>query len=70
MLLRSNVHLLAANGIQILNVRLDHLVTLTTLPHHHRDPFGRLIVAWATTEGLTLVSGDAALDRYAVPRLW
>ena len=63
-------HWLTANGIQILDIHLDHLVALRTLPHHHHDPFDRLIVAQTFTEGLALVSGDAMLDRYGVTRLW
>ena len=30
--------------IKILDITVDNLVQLTTLPPHHRDPFDRLIV--------------------------
>ena len=39
-------------------------------PLHHRDPFDHLIIAQAMSEGMTLVSADAAFDAYGVPRLW
>lgn len=36
------------------------------LPRHHDDPFDRLLVAQAQSEGLTLVTRDGALRRYEV----
>jgi len=43
---------------------------LLQLPHHHRDPFDRLIAATALTTGGTLVSADPLFDAYGVTRLW
>ena len=34
------------------------------LPLHHRDPFDRILVAQAATEGLTLVSRDESIALY------
>ena len=42
--------------IQLLPIRPAHLLQLASLPQHHRDPFDRLIVAQAMSEGCTLVS--------------
>lgn len=56
--------------IQMLPIRPPHLLWLATLPHHHRDPFDRLIVAQALSEECTLVSRDTQLDAYGVSRLW
>jgi PIN domain nuclease of toxin-antitoxin system len=39
---------------------------LQTLPFHHRDPFDRLLIAQAKSEGLTLVSEDAMFGQYEV----
>lgn len=36
------------------------------LPHHHRDPFDRMLVAQAQMEGLTLVTADSAFTHYDV----
>jgi PIN domain nuclease of toxin-antitoxin system len=36
---------LALNSIEILPINLAHLVLLSTLPFHHRDPFDRLLIA-------------------------
>jgi PIN domain nuclease of toxin-antitoxin system len=61
---------LAANGIELLPLRADHLRGILDLPFHHRDPFDRMLVAQARAEGAVLVSADAALDPYGVRRLW
>ncbi|GIM89302.1 hypothetical protein Ato02nite_010950 [Paractinoplanes toevensis] len=36
---------------------------------HHRDPFDRMLIAQAQTEGLTLVTRDADIQKYDVPIL-
>jgi PIN domain nuclease of toxin-antitoxin system len=43
---------------------------LQVLPHHHKDPFDRLLVAQALAEGISIVSSDVSLDPYGVKRLW
>ena len=58
------------NGFHVLPVTLAHVYGLEALPLHHKDPFDRLLIAQAQHEGLTLVSRDEHLGRYAVPRLW
>jgi hypothetical protein len=40
------------------------------LPFHHRDPFGRLLLAQAKAEGMTLVTNDGQFGPYGVPLLW
>jgi PIN domain nuclease of toxin-antitoxin system len=53
-----------------LPIRHAHLARLRELPHLHKDPFDRMLVAQAIEEGLTLVTGDEALHRYPVAWLW
>lgn len=57
-------------GIAILPLEMAHLALVATLPHYHRDPFDRLLVAQALAEGISLLSADAELDAYGVQRLW
>ena len=33
------------NHIETLDITIDSLIKLTTIPYHHRDPFDRLIIA-------------------------
>jgi PIN domain nuclease of toxin-antitoxin system len=51
-------------GFEFLPLDLPHLLTLEQLPHHHRDPFDRLLVAQSISESLTLLSGDGAFTAY------
>lgn len=41
-----------------------HAAQVGGLPHHHKDPFDRLLVAQATVEGFTLLTVDAVLAKY------
>lgn len=61
---------LDSHGIEILNITINNLIQLTTLPFHHRDPFDRLIIAQALDEGISVISVDAAFDPYGVSREW
>jgi PIN domain nuclease of toxin-antitoxin system len=54
------------SGINILPIDIAHLLTLQTLPFHHRDPFDRLLIAQAKSETLTLVSEDRVFRQYQV----
>ncbi|MDP3717609.1 MAG: hypothetical protein Q8T13_07585 [Acidobacteriota bacterium] len=42
---------------------------LASLPRHHGDPFDRLLIAQALTEGHTLVTADAQILAYDVPAI-
>ncbi|MDE0400701.1 MAG: type II toxin-antitoxin system VapC family toxin [Candidatus Poribacteria bacterium] len=61
---------LDSHGIEILNITINSLIQLTTLPFHHRDPFDRLIIAQALDEGISVISVDSAFDPYGVSREW
>lgn len=58
------------NQIEIIQITNDHLLTLSTLPKHHGDPFDRLIISQAIAENLTLISRDKGLKKYKVKLEW
>ena len=58
------------NHIEILDITVDSLIKLTTLPFHHRDPFDRLIIAQGLVEGLPIISIDTVFDAYGINREW
>ncbi|CAN5468008.1 type II toxin-antitoxin system VapC family toxin [soil metagenome] len=43
-----------------------HVAGVADLPHHHRDPFGRLLVAQARHLGVPIVTADRLLSAYDV----
>jgi PIN domain nuclease of toxin-antitoxin system len=53
-------------GFRELPVTHAHAIAAGRLPLHHRDPFDRMLVAQAVTEGLTLVSRDESIALYDV----
>lgn len=63
-------HDLIISGIEILPIAFDHILSSSTLPFHHRDPFDRLIVAQALTENMQLLSADTVFDAYTTNRTW
>ena len=56
-------------GVTLLGIDLAHVAEVERLPHHHRDPFDRMLVAQARVNGLALLSCDAALDAYDCERV-
>lgn len=68
---RADPHLLRRglfdNGWEELPVTSLHTVEVTHLPPIHRDPFDRMLVAQARTEGFTLLTADAIVARYEGP---
>jgi PIN domain nuclease of toxin-antitoxin system len=57
---------LPREGFALLDIRPAHLLTLTGLPMHHRDPFDHLLIAQAMADNATFVSEDRNAIRYPV----
>jgi len=58
----------ATRGYTILDVRRAHAERVAVLPYPdggHRDPFDRMLVAQALSEGLPLLSEDSWVPSYA-----
>jgi PIN domain nuclease of toxin-antitoxin system len=53
-----------------LPITSKHATLAGVLPHHHGDPFDRMLVAQAQSEGLTLVTSDLRIGAYDVSVLW
>jgi PIN domain nuclease of toxin-antitoxin system len=61
---------LSAFEIGLVDLTLEDLVTLERLPHLHKDPFDRLLLAQTIRTGFTLITDDGAISKYGVPVLW
>lgn len=55
------------NGYSELPIRSDHVIAIESLPPIHKDPFDRILVAQATVEGITLLTGDPRVAQYPGP---
>ena len=60
----------AAYQVQVLPIDLPHALHVAGLPHHHTDPFDRLLIAQAEVEAMTLVSADRKFASYPISLLW
>jgi PIN domain nuclease of toxin-antitoxin system len=59
--------LLVEGGIRTLGLTPDQGLAVADLPLHHRDPFDRLLISQARSEGLTIVTADRYFAPYDVP---
>ncbi len=55
---------LLKNGYQELSLLGEHAVAVVNLPHIHKDPFDRILVAQALVEGLSLITVDKTVAKY------
>jgi len=60
------VEALAANDFDSLAMTAEHAIVAGRLPAHHSDPFDRMLIAQAQSEGLTLLSVDSRFAHYGV----
>lgn len=48
----------------VLDIKVPHVMALTTLANHHADPFDRIQIAQAKVEGLVFVTKDRIIKNY------
>ena len=56
--------------VQLLSIEPHHIKMVEDLPYIHRDPFDRLLIAIANTEGMAILSVDENIHKYDVPSIW
>jgi len=61
---------ITAAGIELLPIRLAHILMYDELPLHHRDPFDRLLAAQCLSDGMSILTRDELFDRYGVETVW
>ena len=61
--------LISDAGLLLLDIDIAHAKQVAHLPHHHRDPFDRMLIAQAQVEGLILITDDWKIEQYGTPTL-
>ena len=61
---------LRENRIEVLPIKLDHVLKIENLTVHHRDPFDRILIAQSIEEKCPLVTADPIFERYPVNVIW
>jgi PIN domain nuclease of toxin-antitoxin system len=59
-----------ASGIDTLDMDEASALHAAKLPGLHTDPFDRMLVAQAIVHGMTILTPDPEIERYAVRVLW
>jgi PIN domain nuclease of toxin-antitoxin system len=59
-----------ASGIASLKMDEESALNAGRLPQLHSDPFDRMLVAQAIVHGMTILTPDPEIERYAVRVLW
>lgn len=57
---------LSRQSIDILDIEPGHVLQVTTLPHHHGDPFDRMIIAQSIVEFLPIITHDQVFSSYGI----
>ena len=52
-----------------IGLKAEHVTALKSLPGNHQDPFDRILLAQASSEGLVLLTTDAEVRKYAGKQL-
>jgi PIN domain nuclease of toxin-antitoxin system len=53
-------------GFHVIDISAAHALAVGGLPHIHRDPFDRIMIAQAQIEGLTFVTRDIENQKYPI----
>lgn len=51
-------------GLGVLNITVNHACQVSNLPDHHKDPFGRMLIAQSIVEPMRLLTHDDTLIQY------
>ena len=57
---------LERDSIEVLDIQIDHALSIAELPMLHQDPFDRMQIVQANLEGLTLITRDRRIQQYEV----
>ncbi len=64
--LKEIISYIESRDIILLPISSEHLIEISTMSLHHRDPFDRLFVAQAKVEDLAIMTNDESFDSYGV----
>jgi PIN domain nuclease of toxin-antitoxin system len=68
--LKTFIEQIRSNDIGILPIDDEAILTLSQLPFHHKDPFDRLIIAQAISNGFSIISKDKNFGNYPINLIW
>lgn len=60
----------AKQGFDTLPIAFSHAQRAGLLAGEHRDPFDRMLIAQALTEGMPLATDETLFEQFGVARIW
>jgi PIN domain nuclease of toxin-antitoxin system len=61
---------LASNQLESLPIQMNHVLQVSALPNHHRDPFDRILIAQSQVEQMPILTADNLIAQYSVNVIW
>jgi PIN domain nuclease of toxin-antitoxin system len=62
---------ISLNNFIILPIKFEHIIELSKLDYHHRDPFDRILIAQSLTEKITVITKDDHFNHYkGINSIW
>ena len=58
------------NEFALLEIEPEHIKETMNLPHIHRDPFDRMLIAQANLDDMAIMTIDANIIKYDVKTVW
>ena len=58
------IDVIERSGLEMLDFSAKDALLLKDLPLHHRDPFGRMLIAQAISRKLIIATQDFIIDQY------
>jgi PIN domain nuclease of toxin-antitoxin system len=62
----SPLDILVPEEVLLIDIKIPHLEAYQKLPLIHKDPFDRLLIAQAQTEGLLMMTDDGKFKGYEI----
>ena len=54
------------SGFEFISLNVEHVINLSGLENHHKDPFDRMLIAQAVAEDISIISTDSQISKYKV----
>ncbi|MEL6593346.1 MAG: type II toxin-antitoxin system VapC family toxin [Bacteroidota bacterium] len=58
------------SGFELLPITSAHILATSNLAFHHRDPFDRILIGQALSEGMKILSKDSQFEKYTPEIIW
>jgi PIN domain nuclease of toxin-antitoxin system len=58
------------NNFKLVGIESRHVFELEKLPHIHKDPFDRILIATAVCDNMQFITRDELIQKYPIAWVW